>query len=188
MQEQPQGIDFSEIFGMIIAIIAVVYTIATAFIDIFRKRPSQDVEVSKEKKALYKELAKAIGKDEDEEEEEEERIMVQKKQVSPSPSSIQKKGWRKPEEKFVFHSSIESLHPKTAIDERALEIHLRSGDELVNKTLQELSLEGPQVIKRKASPLKLMMKGLGSKRTLIIATELIRPPVGFRSAKDNLYS
>lgn len=181
MQEPPQGVDFSEIFGMIIAIIAVVYTIATAFIDIFKKRPPQEVEVPEEKKALYKELAKTIGKNEDEEEEEEEEVMVQKKPAPPAPSTIQKKEWKKPEEKFVFHSSIESFRPKTAIDERKLEIHLRSGEELINKTLQELSLEGPQVLKRRPSPLRLMMKTLNSKRTLIIATELIRPPVGFRS-------
>lgn len=191
MAAQPEGTDISQVFGLIIAAFAVIYTIAKIVLDIFRKKPLEHDKRHSEKDRLYdelfsskpeKEIEEDNAEDFDEEEDEEEiaRHLPPQRKPQVAISQSKGKGWQRPEEKFVFHSTIDDYHQKTAIEERKLNVQLRSSDDLVNTKLQELKGDGPEGIKRKISPLRHMLHALPSKRALIVATELIQPPIGLR--------
>jgi hypothetical protein len=198
--QPPQGqeIDISQIIGMVIALIAVFYTVGSSIYDLFfRKKPKVEQKEEQEEpledwlstleRREEEERERAAQEREEEEKLEEEHEYELKKEIDAKLAASQQpqKSWVKPEEKFVFHTKIEDYRPKTAIEERNFEVKLRTGDELVSKSLTALA--ATNVVtgqKKKKSSIQDLVRALPSKQALIIATEIIRPPVGMRRGDD----
>ena len=208
-----EEIDVSQVLGMIIALVAVLYTLGTSFYEIFKKKKSpivpppatsshprvsshMDHKERVQKKALEKLLqsmkreAEFEDEQEDEEEDEEqeeweEEVEVKKRQATtpfspPPPPPLIQKEWRRPEEKFVFHTAIEDFKQKTAIEERKLDVRLRTGDELIRQDLVALAATSGVTAKPKKLRLADLLQRLPPKKAMIIASELVQPPLGFR--------
>lgn len=189
MQNQEPAIDISQIIGMIIALVAVLYAFGSGIYDIFvrkkRKTPDwpgtlEEQEEDDDEEELRREGEERLRK---REEEEHEDLLEREEEVRFEERRKHAKSWVKPEEKYVFHSRIEDLHPATSIDERKLDIRLRTGDDLVNKRLTDLA-GSPYEKKKKRSPIHDLATSLDSKKKLIIASEIIRPPVGLRKRDE----
>lgn len=193
---QVEEIDVAQVIGMVIALIAVIYTIATSVSDIFRKKkPPHDAAVEKEKKSTIEEFLKSMEAETEEDDEEEERQeevrILQKREASHKPPPAPReaelfkqkssaRGWPRPEEKFIFHTNIEDFKQKTAIDERKLEVKLRTGEDLISDDLKVWGQVSTRQAQAKDAPIHQLVKNRSSKKALIIAAEIIQPPVGFR--------
>ncbi len=203
-----EEIDVSQILGMIIALVAVLYTLGTSFYEIFKNKKSRtasspaippeprvsshmDNKEKIQKKALERLLQSMKREtefedeqDDEEQEEWEEELEVKKKQTitpfTPPPLPHAQNEWRRPEEKFVFHTAIEDFKQKTAIEERKLDVRLRTGDELIRQDLVALAATSVVTTKPKRLRLADLLQRLPSKKAMIIASELVQPPLGFR--------
>lgn len=200
--KETQEIDISQIIGMIVAIVAIVYAIGATIYDLFfrkKLKPIEFEEVEKSEKSerdmleeFFHKLGREQNSDEDENEEEleQEKLHYVKKQKYESHAKRgelavsahrEKKEWVRPEEKFVFHTNIEDRRSKTVIEDRKLDVRLRSGEELVNPTLKALATtDAVAGIKKVESPIRKLIQKFPSKQSMIIATEIISPPVGLR--------
>jgi len=194
MSEAASELDISQILGMIIALVAVIYTLATTVMDVFGKKKPKPR--SKEQEELLQEMLGTIRHEKEEEELEEEEEFEEERHhlvqpvvlASPVPASIpapvsQQRGWPRPEEKFMLHSPIEDMKQKTQIEERHYDPHIHTGDELISQDLKVWGTYVSPVHMTKPSKIRGFLKALPSKRSLIIATEIIQRPVGFRDSR-----
>ncbi|HXF28977.1 MAG TPA: hypothetical protein VN457_03940 [Chlamydiales bacterium] len=201
--------DIGELVGMVVAFIAVIYTIVVTLADLFRQRkqmpqknpPPQNPPplphhekkkwIEEKEKELLEELFGKQEAEEEEELEEDEYIDEVKRPVSkpalvavaslpPVPPSS--RGWPRVEEKFDFHSVIEGegYRKKSAIEDRELQVKLRSGDDLVSADLKVWGDGKAQKTQKHVAPIVQMMKQMPDKKLLIICTEIINPPLSLR--------
>lgn len=144
--------------SMFIAIAVVGYVVWTVVYDIFFKKmnfPQHESDLSKRTVRRY------------EEEEDYE---------TSAPSSLDELSNDRisthPDEKFVFQATLDTFAQKTAIEDRSLDIHLTAPDEHFFSHKK----------KRAMHPLIGQYR---SKRSLIIAKEIIDPPLSLREGYGN---
>ena len=200
---QTEEIDVSQVIGMVIALVAIIYTLGSSFFEIFRKKkPEPHVAIEKEKKNILDEFLKSMETEVEDEGEEEEREMQLREEARshkpPSPPRVDQgayepvkqksgsRGWPRPENKFVFHTNIEDYKPKTSIDERKLEIKLHSGDDLISDDLKVWGPGTAQAVQRKEAPIHQLLKGLSTKKALIFSHQLaFENLISFHSSVDS---
>ena len=187
--------DISEFIGMIIAFIAVIITLANLVTSI-RKPKSvsledklKDIEEKLNSEKLDPKLFGPLDEDdEDDEDEDDETVLYRRKSSkasTPTPPSIPEllpkpsdRGWPRPEEKFIFHPTLDDFKQKTRIEERKLDINLRSPEELVSDSLKAWGQTS--TTKKKQAPVTEMLAALKSKKALIVALEIMEAPVSIR--------
>ena len=200
MAGQERSID--SMMGMVIAILAIVYTIAVNVFELFRKKkeppPSlppissnRDRDSEDPLQDFFESLKKIEQQEEEEEELEEETIEEEVPSLMTTSTKQQEIGtherpgnWRTPEEKFILRSTIEDLQQQTKIEGRALQIGLHRPEDLVSNAITKPVTAAPKLQsmkKGKKSPIQDFLRQLPNKKALIIASEIIRPPVGFRN-------
>ena len=155
-----------DIISLLLGLFAIAYVVLNVLADLSRKRNKQDEE------SVLDELV----------------TTVKKPPVPPlPPPSMPKQQKSKPlrsmkgaDEKFDFYSNLEGFRQKTAIEERALQIHLRKAEEIVSEDLRQT--EGAVYKTKKKSPIALQIQALPSRSLLVISHELLRAPVAFRNS------
>jgi hypothetical protein len=172
MDEKPGLFEFFAIaLGAIIMLQAVISTI----MEFFRKKKPK-VEASPEKEEV-EELEDMFDGDEEEEVHELRApppIPMPERHYELPPQ----KEWVAPEEKYTFHTKVEDLHPKSAIDERHLAIGLHRPDEVV--TLTHIADAPRPKPAEQVSDVRRILGKFATKKELIIASEILLPPLGFR--------
>ena len=183
LEAAQSGPDASQIIGMIIALVAVLYTVITTAREIFSHKKVDQRKKQSAQEFLKEYLGTMKQEDEDDEEEEDESEYAHPQPLPPPPPPLEIKGptpWRRPEEKFKFQTKLDNFRPKTAIEVRNLHISsVRPGDELVNASLSELQ-GGSLESHKKEKGVHRLFAHLTPKKMLIVAHELIKPPVGMR--------
>ena len=170
-----------DIFGMIIAIIAIIYTFISTFKAMYKKKeePASHEEYEDEEEDVLEEIFHPTSKKEE---------VPEKPHALPPPLPVhhpEDLGRKiRPEEKFTFRSSIDSFKPKTAIDERQIRISLHGADEIVSEELQFAKREGPPVPKKEMAPIVKVVSSIQDKKMLLIATEIMQPPLALRKSKS----
>jgi len=167
-----QDIDIGELIGMVIAFLAVAYTLVTSILEtIHGKRPQQ-----KPIEDIYEDVFKREEEVFDEDEEEE---LVEQRE-SPKPTVLQTPAQpirRHEIGAFEFHSALDTFKTRTAIDDRKIEVKLHSGEDLISD-----QFKGPIVSNAaQESPVKALLKALPSKKALILSAEIINPPLSLRN-------
>lgn len=156
--------DIGELIGMVIAFLVVAYTLISSVLEVMygKKRPQKPVE----------EIYKEIFQEEEEEEEPEEELPVVKAPLPPPVPKAEK--FREPS--FEFHSKLDAFKTHSAIEDRALDVKLHTGEDLLSD-----KFKGVMQVKRAAeSPAAQFLKSLPSKKALIIAAEIVNPPLSLR--------
>ncbi len=172
--------DISDFIGMIIAFVAVIYTVVVNIKDVLF--PKKRVPLPNREDRTLEEMRTQIEQEDEEEfDEEEEQVSV----VMPLPvhkevEAPSDRGWPRPEEKFVFRPTLEGFTQKSVIAERKLETHLHEAEALVSPALKAWGgvTPPPKTAATKSSLVRSYLKSLSSKKTLIIAHEIVRPCKG----------
>ena len=162
-----KDVDISQFIGFLVAIFALGYTFATFIYELFFKKK---VPATPEEMRVEDELIEKILDEEAVDEEEELPVkVVTSYGLSPHP-----------EDRFVFHSSLDHFAQKSSVDDRKLDIHLRGGEELVSSSIKQFGADLHFMKKKPVSRIQQLLKDFPSKKACIIAKEIIDPPIGFR--------
>jgi len=115
-------------------------------------------------------------------EDEEEELPVQKVSMPPSVKKERFVEDIVDEEKFSFHSSIESMKKRSSIEERALRISLPIAEELASEKFRKKGQE-TLVGKHKTSDFIFELGKKNPKAALMISYEIMSLPVSLRKTK-----
>lgn len=194
MKPEPSQ-DISDIIGMIIAFIAVIYAVLSTIFGLFKKKKEGAEEVddeAQERQKLLKEIFEPYEEEEEEIEEEEEPVHHAHPLPPPPPAPVLhtepviKERWQQQKERFVFHPHMDEFRQRTAIEDRKLDIHLRSGEDLISESIKivpKYEVTG----KKTESPLKKLIQSVPSKKSWIILSEIINAPIGTRKNKSQYW-
>jgi hypothetical protein len=165
----------SEMIGLFLALAFMLYNLYATVRDAYGKKKPGVPTPSEPQEYEPEDLL-------EEEEEEEEEPVMQKVPLPPPVSLVkrQEPAWRPPEEKFVFRTNIEDRNQRSAIDFQHLDIGLKSPDDVVSEQIKHVKGAPTTRYVEKEAPIAVMLKKLPSKKMLIITSEILRPPVGFR--------
>jgi hypothetical protein len=124
---------------------------------------------------------------EEEEEQEEKKIPPKKKREPPPVPALRQVKEKTPlrasrgaDEKFVFHSSMETFQQKTTVEDRQLGTRIKPGDLLVSEDLR--TAEGVVYKKKKEAPIARLLRAMPKKNTILVAREVLDVPVAFRKS------
>lgn len=169
--------DVQGIIGFIIVTIALVSVYAYVASLVHGK-----IKKLGKEKSPVDQILKEVLKIEDEDEDEDE-LPVQKVSMPPA---IKKERFVEDivdEEKFSFHSSIESMKKRSAIEERALRISLPIAEELASEKFRKKKQE-TFVSKHKTSDFIFELGKKNPKAALMISYEIMSLPVSLRKTKS----
>jgi flagellar biosynthesis/type III secretory pathway M-ring protein FliF/YscJ len=192
-----QEFDISGLLGFLITFFVVAYLIVTNVREALRLKKSGTpshtrASSSKEKEDLEKLFEDFFETKNDEDEEESEALDLPRESAikaerhnSLTPQTVaplpQQTRWTQEADHFIFQSSIDDFKQKTKIEDRLLEINLRAGDELISKELKFAVGSQEKKAQKKEDALERLFKKHPAKVCLVVAAEIMRPPVGLRS-------
>jgi len=170
MDEKP---GLFEIFSIGLAVIIMLQAVISTMYEIFRKKKQgpepEEVPPEEELEEMF-------------EEDEEPDHPLRAPPVAPPPDRHYElppqNEWVPPEEKYAFHTQVEDRHPKTSIDERHLTIGLNRPEEVVSLT--HIADAPKPKVSQKSSEVRTILGKFATKKELIIASEILLPPIGFR--------
>lgn len=158
--------------SLIVAVLAVVYSIFTVLRSIFSK-----------------DAAPSYGRDsdfeEDEDDDEFEKVVEPVKKKAPVRVPVipkQAMSVAKKQENFEFHAKLDDYTQTTAIDDRHLEIHLRPGSELCSDAFRLAQSEGSVMVRPAKPTIQQLIKSLPQEKLLFLSYEVFHVPVSKRSS------
>ena len=191
--------EWPQLIGMIIALIAVAYSLIATIRDIFNpkkkqtQRPQPDYYSPKSPQEVVEDYLRQIEKREEEDneyeeiEQEEKQLHLRKPpQVPPLPvpniKATKAAILTSLKESMDFRSPLEGFKQKSAIDDRKLQISLHAADDVISEKFKDIE-EGVLFRRPKNVPIKNALQKMHSKKMLVIAYEVLSPPVGMRTQK-----
>jgi len=185
--------DIANFIMMILALLAVAYSIISTIAIVLGKKPEggdegawpeedtdawQDVDDSIEAypKASTKKVSLPPPLPQEIEQQEIERIRTLPKAKKALPPHERFTG-----DKFALKTKYDTYETHTAIDDRSLEIGLRPVGELVSEAVRLAETEGAVFKRKKRVPAKEILQALPSKKALVVSLEVLKEPVSLRS-------
>ena len=83
-------------------------------------------------------------------------------------------------EKFAFKTKMDEFRQKSSVEDRSLQIGLRSGDELVSEAVRLDEPESSIIEHKRPARLDAIVNVAKSKKMLWVAHEIVSPPVALR--------
>lgn len=180
--------DISDIIGFFITLAAIFYMFFKRAKDLRNPSNADDMDEEQQQADKLKDFLKSLEIDMEESHDFKPppKPQITKVAAKPlvremsKPTPIYKK-----EEKGSFKSDLDDYQTKTNIDDRRLKINIKNrfegnyGEHLISKEYRGEKVQ-KLVGNRKSSRVKNIIRSLPSKKDMVILTEVLNPPKGFK--------